>query len=71
MTAERFNIQALCETRKKIRANGGRITFADFMGVVLYHPEAGYYTGGRAVIGPQGDYFTSPGASPLFGRLLA
>jgi SAM-dependent MidA family methyltransferase len=57
--------------RKKIRASRGRITFAEFMEVVLYHPEAGYYTRGRAVIGPQGDYFTSPSASPLFGRLLA
>ncbi|MCC7261747.1 MAG: SAM-dependent methyltransferase [Candidatus Latescibacteria bacterium] len=61
----------MCAARKKIRASGGRITFADFMGLVLYHPAAGYYTRGRPVIGPQGDFFTSPSASPLFGRLLA
>lgn len=71
MTTERPNIQALCETRKIIRAHGGRVTFAEFMGLVLYHPEAGYYTRGNTVIGPRGDYFTSPGAAPLFGRLLA
>ncbi len=71
MAAERPNIKVLKETRKIIRAQGGRITFAEFMGLALYHPEAGYYTRGHRVIGPQGDFFTSPSASPLFGRLLA
>ena len=71
MPAKGVNIQVLCETRKKIHSRGGRITFAEFMGLVLYHPETGYYTRGCTAIGPQGDYFTSPSASPLFGRLLA
>ncbi|MBM3280087.1 MAG: SAM-dependent methyltransferase [Candidatus Handelsmanbacteria bacterium] len=41
------------------------------MDLALYHPAAGYYTRNRTVIGPRGDYFTSPSATPLFGRLLA
>lgn len=65
------NIQVVCAARKKISAGGGRITFAEFMDLVLYHPEAGYYTRGEAVIGPRGDFYTSPSTSPLFGRLLA
>ncbi|MFN8558739.1 MAG: SAM-dependent methyltransferase [Dehalococcoidia bacterium] len=53
----------------EIRANG-RITFRRFMELALYHPHHGYYTGGRPVIGRDGDYFTSPGLSPLFGAMI-
>lgn len=48
----------------------GRITFAEFMRITLYHPEGGYYTT-RKAIGAEGDYFTSPSAHPAFGALLA
>ena len=48
----------------------GRITFAEFMALVLYSPRGGYYssltTSGRAQ-----DYFTAPSAHPAFGALLA
>src|ERR1700730_15433116 len=37
----------------------------------LYHREHGYYTGGRAAIGRQGDYITNVSVGPLFGQLLA
>jgi SAM-dependent MidA family methyltransferase len=37
----------------------------------LYHPQYGYYSSGRAVIGRRGDYFTNVSVGPLFGRLLA
>jgi len=37
----------------------------------LYHPQHGYYSSGRAVIGRKGDYFTNVSVGPLFGRLLA
>ena len=48
----------------------GRITFAEFMGIALYHPTGGYYSRGGAV-GPSGDFYTSPSAHPAFGALLA
>ena len=37
----------------------------------LYHREHGYYSGGRAAIGRQGDYITNVSVGPLFGQLLA
>ena len=37
----------------------------------LYHPEHGYYSSGRCVIGRAGDYFTNVSVGSLFGRLLA
>jgi SAM-dependent MidA family methyltransferase len=48
-----------------------RITFADFMDMVLYHPEEGYYTSKDAVIGPEGDFITSAHLGHDFGELLA
>ena len=38
---------------------------------VLYHPEHGYYSSGRAAIGRRGDYFTNVSIGPVFGELLA
>ncbi|MGK7896408.1 MAG: class I SAM-dependent methyltransferase [Xenococcus sp. (in: cyanobacteria)] len=46
------------------------ITFAEYMNLVLYHPEYGYYSSGKVVIGSQGDYFTSSSLSSDFGQLL-
>ena len=57
------------EIRARI-AQRGRITFAEFMGIALYHPIGGYYRRGGAV-GASGDYYTSPSAHPAFGALLA
>ncbi len=51
--------------------HAGSISFARFMEQALYHPEHGYYSSGRAVLGRAGDYFTSVSVGPLFGRLLA
>lgn len=50
---------------------GGRIPFARFMELALYHPQYGYYTAGKARIGKAGDFFTSVSVGPLFGRILA
>jgi SAM-dependent MidA family methyltransferase len=61
--------RAEAEIRDRIRRHG-KITFAEFMDLALYHPAGGYYA--RAPeIGAKGDFFTSPGAHPAFGALLA
>lgn len=55
-------------------ARRGRISFADFMELALYHPTAGYYTRRRRGAGPvgaAGDFITAPTATPLFARTLA
>ena len=36
-----------------------RITFAEFMELVLYQPQFGYYSTRNSIIGPQGDFVTS------------
>jgi SAM-dependent MidA family methyltransferase len=56
--------------RAKIE-NHGPQSFAWFMQQALYHPEHGYYSSGRCVIGRRGDYFTNVSVGPLFGQLLA
>jgi SAM-dependent MidA family methyltransferase len=48
----------------------GSIPFSQFMEWCLYHPEYGYYQTKGTRIGKQGDYFTSPSVSPLFGHLI-
>ncbi|HCF28729.1 MAG TPA: hypothetical protein DEV81_16350, partial [Cyanobacteria bacterium UBA11049] len=48
-----------------------RITFADYMDMVLYHPAHGYYATKTEKIGVQGDFFTSPLLGADFGELLA
>jgi len=56
--------------RECIRARG-RIPFAEFMDLVLYHPVEGYYNSFREKTGPGGDYYTSPHVHPIFGQLIA
>lgn len=48
-----------------------RITFADYMNLVLYHQNYGYYNSGAAIIGAKGDFFTSSSLGKDFGELLA
>lgn len=50
-------------------AEGGPITFADFMEAALYDPEEGFYA--RMPIGEEGHFVTSPHLSPVYGRLVA
>jgi SAM-dependent MidA family methyltransferase len=49
----------------------GPVTFRWFMEQALYHPEHGFYSSGRCVIGRGGDYFTNVSVGSLFGRLMA
>ncbi|ESA36271.1 hypothetical protein N836_07980 [Leptolyngbya sp. Heron Island J] len=48
-----------------------QITFASYMDLVLYHPSYGYYTTKASVLGPEGDFITSPHLGHDFGELLA
>lgn len=50
---------------------GHRITFAEYMDEVLYHPELGYYATNQAKIGASGDFFTAPHLGADLGELLA
>ena len=57
--------------RAEIAAQGGRITFARFMDLTLYHPERGYYHAAQRRPGRPGDFLTAPEAHPFFGITLA
>ncbi|HLP88382.1 MAG TPA: class I SAM-dependent methyltransferase [Nostocaceae cyanobacterium] len=49
-----------------------RITFAEYMDLVLYHPEYGYYSSDAVKIGFRGgDFFTAVSLGADFGELLA
>jgi SAM-dependent MidA family methyltransferase len=55
-------------------ARRGRVSFAEFMELALYHPTAGYYTRRRTGPGPAGragDFLTAPTTSPIFSQTLA
>lgn len=57
--------------REEIRASSGRISFARFMELCLYHPQHGYYNTARAKLGRHGDFYTTAHLGPLLARLLA
>ncbi|HSD61487.1 MAG TPA: SAM-dependent methyltransferase [Burkholderiales bacterium] len=54
-----------------IRAAGGWIPFARYMELALYAPGLGYYSAGARKLGAEGDFFTAPEITPLFGHTLA
>ena len=58
------------EIKRRI-AEKGKITFAEFMDLALYHPLHGYYCTPRSKIGPGGDFLTSPETHPAFGAMIA
>ena len=49
----------------------GHITFAQYMEMVLYHPQLGYYSNQAINIGKEGDFFTSVHLGVDFGEMLA
>lgn len=57
--------------RAEIAEAGGRITFARFMDLALYHPRWGYYRSPRRRPGRPGDFLTAPETHPFFGITLA
>ena len=56
---------------KKINENGGKVTFYDFMDFVLNDPNNGYYGSGKANLGINGDFATSPSLSNDFSFFIA
>lgn len=50
--------------------NYGDLSFRDFVEVVLYHPESGYYARHENPVGKSGDYVTAPLLSPVFSFAL-
>ncbi|MBR8827215.1 MAG: class I SAM-dependent methyltransferase [Gomphosphaeria aponina SAG 52.96 = DSM 107014] len=56
---------------KIVQSPNQRITFAEYMEIVLYHPQYGYYGSGKVKIGARGDFFTSSSLGADFGELLA
>jgi SAM-dependent MidA family methyltransferase len=55
----------------EIESKAGAISFARYMELALYAPGLGYYSGGSAKLGKDGDFTTAPELSPLFGAALA
>ena len=49
----------------------GAIPFDEFMDLVLYDPDDGYFATGTLRSSKSGDFLTSPEVSPLFGATLA
>jgi SAM-dependent MidA family methyltransferase len=50
--------------------NEGVVSFRDFMDMALYYPALGYYNSAKNKIGEDGDYYTSPVLSSLFGEMI-
>jgi SAM-dependent MidA family methyltransferase len=48
-----------------------QITFAEYMDLVLYHPQHGYYASNANRISERGDFLTSPHLADDFGEMLA
>jgi SAM-dependent MidA family methyltransferase len=57
--------------RGRIESAGGRITFAEFMDLALYHPEHGYYRGPTVRSAREGDFLTAAELHPIFGRVVS
>lgn len=55
----------------EMQRQGGAISFARYMEMVLYAPGLGYYSAGKHKFGAAGDFITAPEISPLFSRCLA
>lgn len=46
------------------------LPFRDFVELVLYHPQFGYYASAESPVGKDADYVTSPALSPVFSYSL-
>jgi SAM-dependent MidA family methyltransferase len=64
-------LMSLSEIIKQKIKEDGPISFCEFMEMALYYPCLGYYTSDRDKIGWQGDYYTSPYITTVFGEMVA
>jgi SAM-dependent MidA family methyltransferase len=69
--SETGNPDLIAVIRAEIDAAGGRIPFARFMELALYHPSWGYYLSPLRRPGRPGDFLTAPETHPFFGITLA
>jgi len=65
MTSEQSMLDVL---RKSLKDSD--LPFHDFVELVLYHPEFGYYAKAESPVGRDADYVTSPVLSPVFSYSL-
>ncbi|MCA1031724.1 SAM-dependent methyltransferase [Bacillus timonensis] len=54
-----------------VKNNTESITYEEYMNIVLYHPEKGYYMRTGEKVGKKGDFITSSNISDVFGKLFA
>ena len=54
----------------EIAARGG-VPFPEYLDIVLYDKQRGYYAKSQDQVGREGDFYTSVSVGPMFGRLLA
>ncbi len=52
------------------RLKAGDLLFQEFVELVLYHPDFGYYRRGQSPVGKAADFVTSPALSPVFSFSL-
>ncbi len=61
----------LFEKIRNLIAEGGPISFHDYMQMALYDPELGYYASGTQRVGKKADFITSVSVGSCFGLILA
>lgn len=59
------------EISQRIKHNHGKISFAEYMQLVLYAPGLGYYSAGATKFGAAGDFVTAPELGTLFAQCVA
>jgi SAM-dependent MidA family methyltransferase len=69
--ANAHSLRLLEKLHTQIMAQGGAISFEQYMHAALYQPELGYYRCGTEKFGAGGDFITAPEISPLFAQCLA
>lgn len=69
--ASAHSLSLVAVIAREIDADGGLLSFARFMDMLLYQPGLGYYSAGARKFGAAGDFVTAPEMTGYFGRALA